>query len=60
MATKAEIKKAILGVAGNPDSGIIHDLANQFADAVVALDAPIVAEKPVEKEIRVTKPEVTR
>ena len=38
MATKDEIKKAILGVAGNPVSGGIASLADEMADAVVALD----------------------
>jgi len=40
MATKDEIKKAILRVAGNPVSGAIKSLADEFADAIVALDAP--------------------
>jgi hypothetical protein len=55
MASKAEIKKAILDVAGNPDSGVIFDLADRFADAVVAIDSPAAPEK-ADKEIRVTKP----
>lgn len=41
MATKDDIKKAILAVAGNPDSGLIFDLAERFADAIVGLDAPV-------------------
>lgn len=41
MATKEDIKKAILAVAGNPDSGIIAQLADSMADAVVGLDAPV-------------------
>ncbi len=57
MATKEQIKKAILEVAGNPESGVIFDLADGFADAVVAIDTPAPAEaKSAEKEIRVTKP----
>lgn len=40
MATKQEIKDAILAVAGNPDSGVIHAYADRFADAIVGLDAP--------------------
>ena len=55
MASKAEIKKAILDVAGNPDSGVIFDLADRFADAVVAIDSPAAPEK-ADKEVRVTKP----
>ena len=46
MATEAEIKKAILKVAGNPESGSIADLAEEFARAIVELDKP-------EKEVRV-------
>lgn len=53
MASKEQIVKAILGVAGNPDAGIIKDLAGDFADAIVAIDAPT-------KEKRVIEPEETR
>lgn len=61
MATKAEIKKVILDIAGNPESGPVKNLADQWADAIVALDAPAPAptvvredEEPV-KETRVLK-----
>ena len=61
MATKAEIKKAILDIAGNPESGPVKNLADQWADAIVALDAPAPAptvvredEEPV-KETRVLR-----
>jgi hypothetical protein len=47
MATREEIKRAILKVAGNPSSGVIVELAEEFARAVVALD-----EEPT-KETRV-------
>lgn len=58
MATKEQIKAAILEVAGNPVSGVIADLADSMADAVVAIDKPAnVGER---KEARVTKPEETR
>ena len=40
MATKNEIKKAILEVAGNPESGIVAQYADRWADAIVGLDAP--------------------
>ncbi len=53
MATKEQIKKAILEVAGNPDAGIIRDLADAFADAVAAIDAPV-------KETRVDAPKESR
>lgn len=38
MATKEEIKAAILNVAGNPSVGVIAEMADQFADAVAALE----------------------
>lgn len=58
MATKEQIKKAILEVAGNPVSGAIADLADTMADAVVAIDTPAVLGEV--KEARVTKPAETR
>jgi hypothetical protein len=60
MATKAEIKAAILTVAGNPISGAIHDLADLMAEEVHAIDNPPSSVKVTEKESRVTKPEETR
>lgn len=63
MASKADIKKAILEVAGNPESGVIRQLVDAWADAIVKLDAPesdakvqegIPSEKP-EKEVRIIK-----
>jgi hypothetical protein len=38
MATKDEIKAALLKAAGNPSSGIVKDLADDFATAVWELD----------------------
>lgn len=58
MATKDQIKKAILEVAGNPVSGAIADLADSMADAVVAIDTPAVLGEV--KEARITKPAETR
>lgn len=40
MASRDEIKKTILSVAGNPESGAIKQFADTWADAIVALDAP--------------------
>ena len=51
MATVADIKKAILEVAGNPESGPIASLADEMARAVAALDE----EKPA-IQTRVLKP----
>lgn len=64
MATKEQIKKTILDLAGNPQSGAIASLADAWANAIAELDeaprsktevqdgAPISALK---KESRVTK-----
>jgi hypothetical protein len=41
MATKQQIKDAILAIAGNPESGIIYDLSEKWADAIVGLDAEV-------------------
>ena len=38
MASKDEIKKAILRAAGNPSVGVIADMADQLANAVWELD----------------------
>lgn len=60
MATHAQIKSAILKVAGNPESGVIRDLADAMATAVEAIDAPEVKEyKPV-AETRIMKPSEKR
>jgi len=48
MATHAEIRKAILDTAGKPVSGVIVDMADDFARAILALDKP----KPVETRVQ--------
>jgi hypothetical protein len=53
MATKEQIVAAILQVAGNPAAGQVRDLAEAFADAVVAIDTPV-------KEVRVVEVKETR
>ncbi len=55
MLDKSEVKAAILEVAGNPTSGIIADLAEDFAEVVVRLSSSAAA-LSAEKETRVTKP----
>jgi hypothetical protein len=75
MATKDEIKKAILEVAGNPESGSVFNLAGKWADAIVALDTVKVDLDTVKsegevvqtakfdrpaKETRITKADETR
>lgn len=53
MATFEQVKAALLAVAGNPTVGVVADLVDEMARAVVALDKPV-------KEVRVTKPAETR
>lgn len=53
MASKEQIVKAILDVAGNPAAGEIKDLSEVMAEAILAIDAPA-------KEVRVIKTEETR
>ncbi len=55
MASKDAIKAAILKIAGDPVSGVIKDLADEMAQAVVDLDSTTSSERS-EKETRVTKP----
>jgi len=58
MASKEQIKKAILDVAGNPSSGAVVDLADKWADEIEKLTCPCNASASwrSEKETRVTKP----
>lgn len=58
MASKSEIKKVILNVAGNPESGAIAQLADEWAEAIYRLDNP--APHSQEKEKRVIKATETR
>ena len=69
MATKEQIKKVILDIAGNPSSGAIRSLADKWATAIVELDATprLINEvqdgaptPALKKEFRVTKPEELR
>ena len=39
MSTKEQVKKTILDIAGNPDSGVIYELADSIASAIVGLDS---------------------
>lgn len=38
MANRDQIKKVILDVAGNPEAGVIVQLADKWADAIASLD----------------------
>jgi hypothetical protein len=55
MATVEQIKKAILDVSGNPDSGLVRDNVDTWAQAVWELDNEV---KP--KETRVVEAKETR
>lgn len=50
MATRDEIKKAMLSAVGNPSAGLIADNVDRMADAVVALEAPQVEEVKPKRE----------
>jgi len=38
MAKRDDIKATILAVAGNPETGVVADLADRWADAIASLD----------------------
>jgi hypothetical protein len=40
MATAEQIKQVILQVAGYPDTGVAKELAEKWAEAIVAIDNP--------------------
>jgi len=54
MATKSEIKRAILEASGNPSVGVIVEIVDDLAQAVFDLD------NTTGKEARVLVPEETR
>jgi hypothetical protein len=58
MATKDEIKAALLKAAGNPSVGIIKDLADDFAQAVWELDNTNSVNPA--KEVRIVDSKETR
>jgi len=58
MATKDEIKAAILKTAGNPSAGVIKDLADDFAKAVWELDNTNSVNPA--KEVRIVDSKETR
>jgi len=61
MASKEEIKKVILDLSGNPESGPIFQNVDKWAEAIARLDAPQKAEKPADKkEVRVLSSDEVR
>jgi predicted amino acid-binding ACT domain protein len=48
---KAKVKEAILKVAGNPESGVIADLADEMAEAIINIGKPEIKKfEPVKKQ----------
>lgn len=60
MATKEEIKKVILSIAGNPVTGVVKDLADAWATAIAELDNKVVKAAVPSATKRVIEPEETR
>lgn len=60
MADVNKVRETILRVAGNPENGVIKDLAQAMAEAIVALDSPEVKSFDPVKETRVTGPSEKR
>lgn len=71
MANKQEIKDVILKTAGNPDTGVVVELADEWAGAIVKLidgeaetdsgrNANKVSQSSLTKETRVVGIEETR
>lgn len=66
MASHDEILKALLAVAGNPETGAVKDFAPLMAAAIVALDHPAGKtvrasdDLPVDAEVRVMAPKERR
>ena len=58
---KAKVKDAILKTAGYPESGVIAELADAIAEAVINIDKPVEIKKfePV-KETRIQEVKETR
>jgi hypothetical protein len=56
--TKDQIKRAILKAAGNPEVGIIADLADEMAQEVSALIMPPT--RSADRETRISKPSELR
>jgi len=54
MASKEQIKQAILEAAGNPDTGVVKENVDAWAEAVWALD------NKSDKEIRIIEAKETR
>jgi len=57
---KAKVKSTILQVAGNPTSGVIAELADELAQAIIDIDKPEVKNFNPVQETRITEIKETR
>jgi hypothetical protein len=57
---KEQIKSAILKVAGNPESGVIADMAEAMAEAIINIDKPEIKKFEPVKETRIVSVQETR
>jgi hypothetical protein len=60
MATKEEIKKVILELAGNPVTGVVKDFADAWAEAIYNLDNKSLKTAVPSVEKRIVEPQETR
>jgi hypothetical protein len=57
---KAKVKSIILQVAGNPSSGVIAELADELAQAIIDIDKPEVKNFNPVQETRIVEIKETR
>jgi hypothetical protein len=57
---KAKVKDAILKAAGYPESGVIAELAEAMAEAVINIDKPEIKKFEPVKETRIQEVKETR
>jgi hypothetical protein len=57
---KAKIKSTILQVAGNPTSGVIAELADEIAQAIMDIERPEVKNFNPVQETRIVEVKETR
>ena len=57
---KAKIKSTILQVAGNPSSGVIAELADELAQAIMDIEKPEVKNFNPVQETRIVEIKETR
>jgi len=57
---KAKVKSTILQVAGNPTSGVIAELVDELAQAIIDIDKPEVKNFNPVQETRIVEIKETR